>query len=92
MAVFPEQLPNHCIAGIAVLTIGQLPCEPCGLVTFDPALHADLEALDISNSCWLTQHALPAVARLTSLKTLLADGMDATNPTRCGRRAAQYCP
>lgn len=80
----PEQ---HCIAGV-ILPVGQLPCEPCGLVTFDPALHADLEALDVSNSCWLTEHVLPAIGRRLSLTTLLADGLDATIPIRCGRRAS----
>ena len=90
--MFPEQLPDdHCIAGIA-LTVGQLPCKACGLVTFDPASHADLEALDVSNSCWLTEHALPAIGQWLSLTTLLADGLDATIPTRCGRRAARRCP
>ena len=91
MAAFPKHIFDQDCIVQASQALRHLPREACGLLSVKPALHAALEALDVSNSCWLTQHALPAIARLTTVTALFADGIPATIPTRCGCRNKQRC-
>lgn len=53
---------------------------------------AGLEALNISRSAWMTQHAMPGIARLSSsLTALFVDELDAVMSTRCKCKSARQC-